>query len=134
MKNLNLPLLRTLGYATFGFILAGFLNLIVEGSVDNKPLIATAIILTTSVIMFVLNVLAATKVLNNEQLSEMVPTKLLGTGLSLTALLLTASIATLILVLKVQPIGNIHVALFAIMGILSLPQSVITSNIGLRLA
>lgn len=134
MKKITLSITRTLGFMTFGFVLAGFLNLINKSSFDNTTLIlATAIIVATSITMLILNSVTAAKILDNEQLSEIIPTKLPGANLSLTALLLAASLATLILVLKVQPVGNMHTALYALMGALSLPQSVITGNIGLRL-
>ncbi|MBO7556055.1 MAG: hypothetical protein J6T72_01495 [Alphaproteobacteria bacterium] len=133
MKKITLSITRTLAFMTFGFVLAGLLNLINNQSDHTALVLTTSIIAATCLAMLVLNAVTATKILDSQRLSELVPTKLIGTGLSLTALLLAASIAAFILVLKIQPAGNMHTSLYALMGALSLPQSVITGNIGLRL-
>ena len=134
MKKLSLSVTRTMAFMTFGFILAGVINLVNESNVDNAVLIAsTGIIAGLSLLMLVLNTVIAAKIIDSQHLLERVPTKLIGSGLSLTALLLTAGIATLILAIKIQPSATVYTILYILMGILSLPQSIISGNIGLRL-
>lgn len=131
MKKLALTITRTLSFFTFGLILAGCLNLIQNETLDNKNLmIVTGLVVTFSLGMLVLNIISASQIFDSPYLSEIVPTKLIGANLSLTALLLTAGVATFIVVMKVQPSENVYTVMYALMGALSLPQSI--TNIGLR--
>ncbi|MBP5399722.1 MAG: hypothetical protein J6Y53_04830 [Alphaproteobacteria bacterium] len=134
MKKTSLSVTMTMAFMTFGFILAGLINLINESNINNTVIIAaTGIIATTSLIMLLINTIIAAKIIDSPQLVERVPNKLIGASLSLTALLLTASIAAFILAILVKPAQNLYLAMFILMGLLSLPQSVTSANIDFRL-
>ena len=134
MKKLALVVSRTLSFFTFGIVLAGCLNLIQNETLDNKNLMfVTGIITAFSLVMLVLNVISASQIFDSPYLSEIVPTKLIGANLSLTALLLTAGVATFIVAMKVQPSATVYMTLYILMGVLSLPQSVTSSCMGYML-
>ena len=97
---------------------------------------STILIMTGLVLfMFVLNVICCSKILNDKNLADLVPSKVIGANLSLHALLLTGAIALSIIALKDVQLGGIAcTVLFSLLTALSIALAIAFSSLNLRIS